>query len=114
MESDIVIEGDAQSQQDVHSMLYHLYSFSREGTALSPSPMGLSGLGYNGHVFWDTDLWMFPAVLVLHPEIAKSMVEYRYQRLKQQSEMLLVKDTKELCIHGRVQKQEWKKHQYGH
>lgn len=80
--SDITIEGDAQSQQDVHSMLYHLYSFSREGTALSPSPMGLSGLGYNGHVFWDTDLWMFPAVLVLHPEIAKSMVEYRYQRLE--------------------------------
>jgi trehalose/maltose hydrolase-like predicted phosphorylase len=80
--SDIIIEGDSQSQQDVHGMLYHLYSFSREGTALSPSPMGLSGLGYNGHIFWDTDLWMFPAVLVLHPEIARSMVEYRYQRLE--------------------------------
>jgi trehalose/maltose hydrolase-like predicted phosphorylase len=79
--SDITIEGDDQSQQDIHSMLYHLYSFTREGTALSPSPMGLSGLGYNGHVFWDTELWMFPALLVLHPEIAKSMVEYRYQRL---------------------------------
>lgn len=79
--SDIKIEGDAQSQQDVHSMLYHLYSFSREGTAFSPSPMGLSGLGYNGHVFWDTELWMYPSVLVLHPEIAKSMMEYRFQRL---------------------------------
>jgi protein-glucosylgalactosylhydroxylysine glucosidase len=79
--SDIIIDGDAQAQQDVHSMLYHLYSFTREGTALSPSPMGLSGLGYNGHVFWDTELWMYPALLVLHPEIAKSMVEYRYQRL---------------------------------
>jgi trehalose/maltose hydrolase-like predicted phosphorylase len=81
-QSDIVIEGDDQSQQDIHSMLYHLYSFTREGTALSPSPMGLSGLGYNGHVFWDTELWMFPAMLVLHPEIAKSMLEYRYQRLE--------------------------------
>jgi trehalose/maltose hydrolase-like predicted phosphorylase len=80
--SDIQIEGDAQAQQDVHSMLYHLYSFSRAGTALSPSPMGLSGLGYNGHVFWDTDVWMFPAMLVLHPEIAKSMVEYRFERLQ--------------------------------
>ena len=80
--SDIVVEGDPQSQQDVHSMMYHLYSFSREGTALSPSPMGLSGLGYNGHVFWDTDLWMYPAVLVLHPEMAKSMVGYRFQRLE--------------------------------
>ena len=79
--SDITIEGDPQAQQDVHSMLYHLYSFTREGTALSPSPMGLSGLGYNGHVFWDTELWMYPALLVLHPELAKSMIEYRYQRL---------------------------------
>ena len=79
--SDIKIEGDPQAQQDVHSMLYHLYSFSRAGTALSPSPMGLSGLGYNGHVFWDADLWMYPALLVLHPEIAKSLIEYRFQRL---------------------------------
>ena len=80
--SDIQIEGDAQSQQDIHSMMYHLYSFTREGTALSPSPMGLSGLGYNGHVFWDTDLWMFPGILVLHPGIAKSIIEYRFQRLE--------------------------------
>ncbi len=80
--SDISIEGDPQSQQDIHSMIYHLYSFVREGTALSPSPMGLSGLGYNGHVFWDTELWMFPGLLVLHPELGKSMVEYRYERLE--------------------------------
>ncbi|MCA8833413.1 glycoside hydrolase family 65 protein [Hymenobacter pini] len=80
--SDIQIQGDAQAQQDVRSMLYHLYSFSRAGTDYSPSPMGLSGLGYNGHVFWDTDLWMFPALLVLHPDIAKSLIEYRFRRLE--------------------------------
>ncbi len=80
--SDITIEGDDQSQQDIHSMLYHLYSFMREGNAMSPSPMGLSGLGYNGHVFWDSELWMYPSFLVLHPEMAKGMVEYRYQRLE--------------------------------
>jgi protein-glucosylgalactosylhydroxylysine glucosidase len=79
--SDIQIEGDAQAQQDVRSMLYHLYSFGREGTALSPSPMGLSGLGYNGHVFWDTELWMFPSILVMQPQIAHSLMEYRFQRL---------------------------------
>jgi protein-glucosylgalactosylhydroxylysine glucosidase len=80
--SDIQIDGDEQAQQDVHSMLYHLYSFARAGTSLSLSPMGLSGLGYNGHVFWDADLWMFPAILVLHPEIARSLIEYRFQRLE--------------------------------
>lgn len=79
--SDIQVEGDPQAQQDIHSMLYHLYSFSRAGTALSPSPMGLSGLGYNGHVFWDTEVWMFPSLLVLQPEIAHSLIEYRFQRL---------------------------------
>ncbi len=80
--SDILIEGDPQAQQDIRSMLYHLTSFSRAGTSYSLSPMGLSGLGYNGHVFWDTDIWMFPALLVLHPDIAKSLIEYRYDRLE--------------------------------
>ena len=79
--TDIQVTGDDQTQQDIHSMLYHLYSFTREGTSYSLSPMGLSGLGYNGHIFWDADLWMFPALLVLHPEMAKSMIEYRYERL---------------------------------
>jgi trehalose/maltose hydrolase-like predicted phosphorylase len=81
--SDIRIDGDDQTQQDIHSMLYHLYSFSREGTGYSLSPMGLSGLGYNGHVFWDADLWMFPPLLLLHPELARSLVEYRYNRLEE-------------------------------
>ncbi|MDB5032720.1 glycoside hydrolase family 65 protein [Mucilaginibacter sp.] len=81
--SDIAIDGDKQVQQDIHSMLYHLYSFSRAGTAYAPSPMGLSGLGYNGHVFWDSDLWMFPALLVLHPEIARSLIDYRFNRLNE-------------------------------
>ncbi|RNL52134.1 glycoside hydrolase family 65 protein [Pedobacter jejuensis] len=80
--SDIIIDGDPQAQQDVHSMLYHLTSFSRAGTSYSLSPMGLSGLGYNGHIFWDTDIWMFPALLVLHPDIAKSLIEYRFERLE--------------------------------
>jgi trehalose/maltose hydrolase-like predicted phosphorylase len=43
--------------------------------------MGLSGLGYNGHVFWDMDLWMYPAILVLNPNLGKTLIEYRYQRL---------------------------------
>jgi protein-glucosylgalactosylhydroxylysine glucosidase len=79
--SDVLIEGDPQSQQDVHSMIYHLYSFTREGSDFSLSPMGLSGLGYNGHVFWDTELWMYPAILVLQPKIAESLIDYRFKRL---------------------------------
>src|SRR3954468_6325900 len=79
--SDILIQGDEATQREVHSMIYHLYSFAREGTAYSLSPMGLSGLGYNGHAFWDTELWMYPSLLLLQPNIAKSLLEYRFQRL---------------------------------
>lgn len=80
-ESDIVVEGNVADQRDIHSMIYHLYSFARAGTAYSLSPMGLSGLGYNGHVFWDTEIWMYPPLLVLQPDIARSLLEYRYERL---------------------------------
>lgn len=80
-QSDIVIDGDADAQKAVRQALYHLYSFAREGTAYSLSPMGLSGLGYNGHVFWDTELWMYPPLLMLRPELAKSLLEYRFERM---------------------------------
>jgi len=80
-ESDIIIEGDTQVQKEVRSALYHLYAFARKGTAYSLSPMGLSGLGYNGHVFWDTEMWMYPALVMLQPDIAKSLLEYRFERL---------------------------------
>lgn len=79
--SDVQIEGDLESQKAVRSAIYHLYSFARAGTPYSLSPMGLSGLGYNGHVFWDTELWMYPPLLVLQPDIARSLLEYRFQRL---------------------------------
>lgn len=80
---DIRIGGDKQTQLEVRSMLYHMYAFTRTDGAFSPSPMGLSGLGYNGHVFWDSDIFIMPPLLVLNQELAGSMVRYRYERLQQ-------------------------------
>jgi len=81
-EGDIVIDGDLKSQQDVRLALYHLYSFGRGDNNLSIAPMGLSSQGYNGHIFWDAEIWMFPPLLVLNHEIATSMVNYRSDRLE--------------------------------
>ncbi len=78
---DIIIDGDTQSQLDVRLALYHLYAFSREDSNLSIAPMGLSSQGYNGHIFWDTELWMYPPLLVLNQDIARSLVNYRSNRL---------------------------------
>jgi trehalose/maltose hydrolase-like predicted phosphorylase len=79
---DIQIEGDLEAQQRVRFALYNLYSFIREGSRQSISPMGLSSQGYNGHVFWDTELWMYPSLLALQPEMAKSCLDYRSDRLQ--------------------------------
>jgi len=80
--SNVTIEGDEVVTRDIRFALYHLYSFARAGTAYSLSPMGLSGLGYNGHVFWDTELWMYPPLLMMQPDIARSLLDYRYERLE--------------------------------
>lgn len=80
-QSDIVIEGDNQAQKDIRLAIYQMYSSIRKGTDLSIPPMGLSALGYNGHIFWDAELWILPPLLLLQPSFAKSMLNYRYDRL---------------------------------
>jgi trehalose/maltose hydrolase-like predicted phosphorylase len=45
--------------------------------------MGLSSLGYNGHVFWDTEIYMYPPLLLLQPQLAKTLIDYRFDRLEQ-------------------------------
>lgn len=85
-EGDIIIEGELQSQQDVRLALYHLYAFGRGDNNLSIAPMGLSSQNYNGHIFWDTELWMYPPLLLLNQDIARSLVNYRSIRLDKAKE----------------------------
>ena len=79
---DIQIEGDLDAQQRVRFALYNLYSYIRPDTRQSIAPMGLSSQGYNGHIFWDTELWMYPTLLALQPDMAKSCLDYRSDRLQ--------------------------------
>lgn len=79
--SDIVVDGDPDVQRAVHSDLYYLLSNSTVGTAW---PMGACALtpGYAGHAFWDSDSWVFPALLLLHPERAKPIVMFRARTMQ--------------------------------
>ncbi len=75
-QSDIVIDGKPAVQKAVHSDLYYLLSNTTVGTAW---PMGACALtpNYAGHAFWDSDSWVFPALLLLHPERARPIVMFR-------------------------------------
>ncbi|MER5252282.1 discoidin domain-containing protein [Streptomyces sp. NPDC002855] len=70
-------QGELQSW--VRSAQYGLLSSTRTGSANSISPTGLSSDNYAGLVFWDAETWMYPALLAAHPDLAKSVVDYRYR-----------------------------------
>src|SRR6185312_4546611 len=80
-ESDIEIQGDTALQRIVRSMMFYLLCSADSGTRLAIPPMGLSTAGYYGHVFWDSDTWMFPALVLTHPDIARSLVDFRARAL---------------------------------
>lgn len=76
--ADIVIPGRAQLQRRVRAAMFYLLASAREDVDWSISPVGLSGSGYNNHVFWDAETWMYPALLAQHPAEASTVVDYRH------------------------------------
>jgi len=81
--TDVAISGDPEAQQVAHAQLFSLLSSTFPGSSYSIPPMGLSSTTYQGHIFWDADIWMFPTLVVQHPDLAASIVEYRSKRLPQ-------------------------------
>ena len=84
--SDIIISGDPEAQQVTHANLFYLMSSAYPGSANgghSIPPMGLSSDIYGGHIFWDAEVWMMPALIIQHPDYAKSIVDYRFKTLGQ-------------------------------
>jgi trehalose/maltose hydrolase-like predicted phosphorylase len=77
----IDVLGDPALATDVNASEFYLWSSTRDGVDWSISPAGLSSNGYSGHIFWDADTWMFPALLAQHPDLASEMTAYRDQRL---------------------------------
>lgn len=79
-QSDVVIDGDPAAQRIVHADLYYLLSNVTPDTSWATGACGMTP-GYAGHVFWDSDSWVFPALLLLHPERARSLVMFRARTL---------------------------------
>ncbi|KAI9732730.1 MAG: alpha,alpha-trehalase ath1 [Claussenomyces sp. TS43310] len=88
-DADIVIPGDEELQITARGSLFHLLANSRPGTephGLGDNSIMVSGLSsdsYAGLIFWDSDVWMYPALLTLYPEHAMSINNYRSRLLPQ-------------------------------
>ena len=80
--SDIIIEGDDKAQQAIRFNLYQLrISVNPHDSRFSIPAKGLTGFGYHGHVFHDTEIYMLPYFTHVHPDIARTLLLYRYNLL---------------------------------
>ncbi len=80
--SDVVIDGDPQSQLAVRFSMFQLVVAAPRFTdRASIGAKTLSGYGYRHHVFWDTETFMLPPFTFTQPEIARNMLLYRWHGL---------------------------------
>ncbi|MBR1584769.1 MAG: glycoside hydrolase family 65 protein [Clostridia bacterium] len=80
-DSGITIDGDERLYQGLRfNMFQLLQSVGRDGKT-NIAAKGLTGEGYEGHYFWDTETYIFPMFLHVKPEIAKALLTFRYHML---------------------------------
>lgn len=80
-DSDIAVSGSPIVQQIVRFACYELYCNAGHNEKTSLPAKGLTGSGYDGHYFWDTETYMFPFFAYTQPERARKLLMYRYGKL---------------------------------
>ncbi len=80
--SDVRIVGDHEAQLAVRHALFQLrIAAPTHDERVSIGAKTLSGFGYKGHVFWDTEIFILPFFTLTQPEISQNMLMYRYHTL---------------------------------
>ncbi len=78
----ILIEGDDEADLALrHSLFQLLIAAPRHDERVSIAAKALSGFGYRGHVFWDTEIFALPFFIFTSPHIARNLLMYRYHTL---------------------------------
>lgn len=75
---DLEIEGDCDLSLAVHYNMYQLIQSVGKDKYSNIAAKGLSGEGYEGHYFWDTEMYIQPFFTLTNPKISKNLIEYRY------------------------------------
>ncbi|MEA5618820.1 beta-phosphoglucomutase [Cronbergia sp. UHCC 0137] len=81
-DSDILIEGDNTAAFAVRYNIFQLLiAAPRNDQRVSIPAKTLSGFGYRGHIFWDTEIFILPFFIFTQPALAKNLLSYRYHTL---------------------------------
>jgi kojibiose phosphorylase len=80
--TDVIIEGDEEAQISTRFNLFQLLiAAPRQDDRVNNGAKTLSGFGYRGHSFWDTEIFMLPLFIYTAPAIARNLLNYRYRNL---------------------------------
>jgi alpha,alpha-trehalose phosphorylase len=79
--SDVELGGDLELQQAVRFALFHLLGAGARAEGSAIPAKGLTGVGYDGHSFWDTDLYVLPVLTYTTPHAAADALRWRHATL---------------------------------
>ena len=79
--ADVEIDGDTEVQQAVRFALFHVLQAGARAETKPIPAKGLTGPGYDGHVFWDTETFVLPVLTLTAPEAAANALRWRHYTL---------------------------------
>jgi alpha,alpha-trehalose phosphorylase len=81
--ADVELDGDVEVQQAVRFGLFHVLQAGARGENRPIPAKGLTGTGYDGHAFWDTETFVLPLLTMVAPDAAASALRWRHGTLEQ-------------------------------
>ena len=79
--ADVELDGDAEIQQAVRFGLFHILQAGARAEYRPIAAKGLTGTGYDGHTFWDTESFVLPVLMYTHPSAAADALRWRHMVL---------------------------------
>ena len=79
--ADVEVDGDAEVQQAVRFALFHVLQAGARAETRAIPAKGLTGPGYDGHAFWDTETYVLPLLSVTTPDAAANALRWRHSTL---------------------------------
>ena len=75
--ADVEVEGDAEIQQAVRFAMFHVLQAGARAEQRPIAAKGLTGTGYDGHTFWDTEAYVLPVLIYTYPQAAAHALAWR-------------------------------------
>jgi alpha,alpha-trehalose phosphorylase len=84
--ADVELDGDDEIQQGLRYALFHLLQASARAETRAIAAKGLTGTGYDGHAFWDTESFVLPVLTYGRPDLVRDALIWRWSILPQARE----------------------------